>query len=266
MTMAPNGETLLHYELSGAGSPVLFLLPQSTGPGGRRHVHDAIKGQHSLMTYDQRGTGRSSPSTVQMSMAAQAEDALAILDHAGIEAAHLFCHSTGCGIGLSLAANHGDRVKSIALTNPWTHGDAHLSTMQRLRIAAARARDSKSYAQFNSALLFPPEYRREHADAFAAQCAAAAAQDADNIERRLEAILAFDARPLLARISAPALVVSAADDQLMPPWFAKEIAVSMSRAQLHTLDGGGHMLPETRPEELSQLTLAHLAHTDTVTS
>ena len=157
---------------------------------------------------------------------------------------------------MALAATHGRRVASLALVNPWTYGDAHLCTMQRLRVAAARALGPADYSRFNSALLFPPEYRRRHEVGFAELAAGARPQDADAIERRLEAILAFDARPLLTHISAPTVVVSARDDQLMPGWFATEAAAALPVAALAELDGGGHMLPETRTTELLEIVQA----------
>ena len=187
-----------------------------------------------------------------------------MLDDAGINDTHLLCHSTGCGIGVALASAHGHRVRSITLINPWTHGDAYLCTTQRLRVAAARALDPAQYARFNAALLFPPAYRREHDTGFEHQAARAVdqPQDAINIEQRLEAILAFDARPLLAGIPQPALVVSARDDQLMPDWFAQTMATSLPDATWEPFDGGGHMLPETRTEAILSTTLSHLKRVD----
>lgn len=259
MPTALSGTATLAYEVAGEGMPVLLLLPQSTGPAGRVALHNGLAAQHRVVRYDQRGTGASSPSSTQLTMAQQAADALAVLDHAGIERAHLFCHSTGCGIGLALAATYPHRVARLCLTNPWTHGDTHLHTMQHLRIAAAKALDATHYAQFNAALLFPPDFRREHAQGFAQQAARAPEhpQDAQDIAQRLQAILAFDARPLLPDIHAPTLVMGARDDQLMPHWFARDAAASLPDATLVVLDDGGHMLPETRPVHVLDAVLRH---------
>jgi pimeloyl-ACP methyl ester carboxylesterase len=264
MSQASNGSASLHYDVSGAGTPVLMLLPQSSGPAGRQQLYKGLRQHHRVITYDQRGTGKSSPSTALMSMQQQADDAVAILDDAHFDKVHLFCHSTGCGIGIALASTYRPRAQSLTLVNPWTHGDSFLSNAQRLRIAAARALDPAQYVRFNAALLFPPAYRREHESGFEQQAATAVnhPQKPREIEQRLEAILAFDARPLLATISQPALVVSARDDQLMPEWFAKALSASLPDATWESVDGGGHMLPETRTVELLSLVLPHLSRID----
>ena len=243
----------IHYEESGRGAALAMLLPQSSGPVGITPFLDRLAERFRVIRHHQRGAGRSAPATGPgaMTMAGHAADLARLLDALGIGRARLFCHSTGCGIGLSLAAARPERVAGLALVNPWSHGDAHLTAMQHLRVAAARALDPYRYAWFNASLLFPPDYRRAHAEAFEALARNAPPQDADRIERRLEAILAFDARPLAPGLTCPTLVATAADDQLMPPWFGAELAAAIPGAVHRALDGGGHMLPETRADALA---------------
>lgn len=261
MPMGDVRGTTVHYEVAGAGTPLVLLLPQSKGPAGTDKLIDGLAGKHTIITCELRGTGRNDPLHGELSMASMAEDVVAVLDALDPGPVHLVCHSTGCGIGLSLAAGHADRVAALVLATPWTHADDHLHTMQTLRKAAARALDPEQYARFNAALLFPPDFRRLHAAGFARMAAEAPAkpQDADDIARRLDAILAFDARALWPAIRCPTLVVAARDDQLMPPWFAEEAAQHIEGAELAVFDGGGHMLPETRTEDFTETVLGFLS-------
>ena len=250
----------IHYEQRGSGAALAMLLPQSGGPVGVAPFLDRLAERFRVVRYDQRGTGRSAPVAAPegMTMACRAAELASLLDALGIDRAHLLCHSTGCGIGLAFAASRPERATGLVLANPWSHGDAHLTAMQRLRVAAARALDPYRYSWFNASLLFPPDYRRAHAEAFEALASAAAPQDADRIEARLEAILAFDARPLAPDLACPVLVATAADDQLMPPWFGAELAASIPGAAHLALDGGGHMLPETRADALGEAVVEFL--------
>ncbi len=148
----------VRYEITGHGAPLMLLLPQSTGPAGRQLLVDALAQQHTVITYDQRGTGGSSPAPNAMSIAMHGEDVVGLLDAIGINQASLVCHSTGCGVGLSVAAHHPAWVDALVLAAPWTHADIHLTTMQNLRKAAASALAPEQYAHFNAALLFPPAF------------------------------------------------------------------------------------------------------------
>lgn len=250
----------IHYEQRGNGPPLAILLPQSGGPVGVGPFIDRLAARFRVIRYDQRGIGRSAPVAAPegMTMAGRAGELEGLLDALGIDRAHLFCHSTGCGIGLAFAASRPDRVARLVLANPWSHGDAYLATMQRLRVAAARALDPYRYAWFNASLLFPPDYRRAHAGAFERLASNASPQDAEGIEARLEAILAFDARPLAPGLACRTLVATAADDQLMPLWFGAELAALIPGTVHLALDGGGHMLPETRAEALAGAVLDFL--------
>lgn len=108
----------LRYEITGHGTPLVLLLPQSTGPTGRQILVDALAQHHAVITYDQRGTGGSSPAPDAMSIAMHAEDVVGLLSALGLNQASLICHSTGCGIGLSVAANEPERVGVLVLAAP----------------------------------------------------------------------------------------------------------------------------------------------------
>ena len=256
MAMANIDGGEVSYQTTGSGPPLALLLPQSTGPAGRQAFIDALAQQHTVLSYDPRGMGASSSAPEDISMSAQAADVLELLDALGLEQVSVLGHSTGCGIAVSLAARHPERVRAMVLVTPWTYADQHLSTMQNLRIAAARALDPQQYERFNAALLFPPQFRRADQAGFDRLAAAAHPQDADSIARRLNAILAFDARALLPTIQCPTLVAAAIDDQLMPAWFAAAAAAEISGARYLEFDGGGHMLLETRTAELARAALA----------
>jgi aminoacrylate hydrolase len=255
----------LRYEIHGRGlegdsAPLVLLLPQSTGPVGLNGLIDGLVQHHTVIAYNQRGTGCSTAAPDPMSIATQAADVVGLLDALDIGKATLLCHSTGCGMGLLIAAEYPDRVATLILVAPWTYADPHLTSMQNLRIAAARALDPKQYARFNAALLFPPDFRRAHQEGFErlATDALAKPQDADEIERRLGAILALDVRPHLRAIAIRTLAIVATDDQLMPTWFAADVARSMPNAELIELHGGGHMLLETRSSQMVEIVLAFL--------
>ena len=249
----------VNYETRGTGPALLMLLPQSSGPVGLEAFVAQLAQHHLVITYHRRGSGSRSTLTEPMSMADEAADVARVLNDAGVDKAHLFCHSTGCGIGLSLATSRPRSITSLCLVNPWTWGDPYLTSMQTLRIAAARALDAKQYSRFNAALLFPPQYRREHHCGFTqmAEDALSKPQDPDEFERRLHAILDFDARTLMARVGVPTVVVGARDDQLMPAWFSEEAGAKIPDAKLHLFDTGGHMLPETQGAALLEIVLAH---------
>ena len=240
----------LHYEVSGGGEPLVLLMGQSTGPDGRDNLVKGLARHYTVITHDQRGTGRSQKLQQGSSIETLAADVIGLTDFLGVGKVHLLCHSTGCGMGHSIASSHPSRVHKLVLAAPWAYADEHLTGIQELRKAAAVALSPEQYACFNAMLLFPPEFRRENTAGFARTAAQAKnhPHDASAIAARLNAILAFDARGLWPAIKSPTLVMVSRDDQVMPRWFGIDAARAIARAQLFEFDGGGHMFPETRTQ------------------
>jgi pimeloyl-ACP methyl ester carboxylesterase len=250
----------IHYEITGNGPALVLTTGQGTGPGSRAELIAGLAERHAVLSYDQRGTGRSERAPQGQSIGELAEDIVALMDAAGFEKADVVGLSTGTGKATALAARHPERVTRLVLAAPWTHGDDYLNVIQNMRKAAARTMPSDHYTQFNALLIYPPEFRREHAARFAtmAENALGSAVDADGLAARLDAILAFDARPLYPRITCRTLVVGARDDQVMPIWFAEQAAQAIGDSRLTILDGGGHLFPETRTAEFLQIVLSFL--------
>lgn len=247
----------MRYDRFGQGAPLIVLLPHSSGPIGVRGLLQQLSEQHDIIhMYPDSAPGVPPPKLLEAFAGQIAELSLKLQ----LGPAHVLCHSTGCGIGQLLAAGFPGVIRRLVLATPWTHADAHLYAMQTLRKASAYALDPEQYSVFNSAMLFPPEYRRAHAREFAnmAQRARHSPHDPSGIARRLDAILALDTRVLWPRIVCPVLVLVAPDDQLMPSWFGRETADALREAELCELDGGGHMILETRANAVAKSVLAFL--------
>jgi pimeloyl-ACP methyl ester carboxylesterase len=71
-----------------------------------------------MIQYHRRGFAGSSRPPVPTSTENQAKDAIGLLDHLGVDQAHLVTHSYGGMIALALAAAHPTRVRSLALLEP----------------------------------------------------------------------------------------------------------------------------------------------------
>lgn len=106
----------LYYESHGHGEP-LVLIP-ATGFSADVWVRDqvpALSQALQLITFDQRGCGRSSAPEGVYTMEQLAADVVALLDHLGIHSAHVLGHSMGGRIGLAMALDFPERVKSLIL-------------------------------------------------------------------------------------------------------------------------------------------------------
>lgn len=251
-TLKVNGE-VLNYDCHGEGSPLILLLPQSTAPSGYDELLGHLSKKHRVIRYDPREIADRVVGPKSGSIESQADAVAEFLQVLNIGPVSVLGYSTGCGVSIALAATRPEQVTKMALISPWTHGDIHLKGIQNLRINVARQLPAEHYAHLNASLLFSPEYRHANQSGFVELVKQTIAQppDADLIERRLVAILAFDARPLLVNIKCDTFVVNATDDQLMPCWFGREIHAGIRSCEILEFDSGGHMLLDTRRDEIA---------------
>jgi len=132
------GDVTLAQQVLGDGEPILMihgaLIADALLPLAQAEALSSFR----RITYHKRGYGDSSRvEPVPMTLAQNAQDALALADHDGVDSAHLVGHSSGALTALVLAAMRPERVRSLVLLEPPTAmsrppGAEFMSQMQPL--------------------------------------------------------------------------------------------------------------------------------------
>ena len=116
--VAVQGDDLV-FDVRGRGTPVV-LLPGTPGDASVYGlVADPLASDHSVITYDPRGFGRSTgrePRRYEIGQ--QAGDVVEVLHAAGFDRALVFGNSAGAEVGLELAKNHPDIVEGLVVHEP----------------------------------------------------------------------------------------------------------------------------------------------------
>lgn len=112
----PDGPSL-YYEDSGEGLPVLALAGLTRNGADFNHVALHLAGCR-LIRLDSRGRGRSDAADpASYTVAQEALDAVALLDHLGLDRAAILGTSRGGLIAMMLAATAKDRLLGVALND-----------------------------------------------------------------------------------------------------------------------------------------------------
>ncbi|MFD4869939.1 alpha/beta fold hydrolase [Streptomyces sp. NPDC058412] len=113
-TITVNGIRLEH-EIHGTGEPVLLISPVLADGFAPLVAEPALAGSHRLIRYHKRGWSGSTHTPGPVSVADHATDALALLDHLGIERVHVAGHSSGAAVAAQLAQDRPDRIATVTL-------------------------------------------------------------------------------------------------------------------------------------------------------
>ncbi|HEX3207022.1 MAG TPA: alpha/beta hydrolase [Propionibacteriaceae bacterium] len=110
----------LGYEVVGSGEPMLLIHGAHIADALQPLVAEPSLRRFQRIGYHRRGLGGSTRPVEPgpTSVAVQAEDAVGLLDHLGVDRAHVVGHSLGGVIALEFAAQHPTRVASLVLLEP----------------------------------------------------------------------------------------------------------------------------------------------------
>jgi aminoacrylate hydrolase len=237
----------IYYETHGNGPPVL-LVPGLGGLGSYWGPNiPAFSASHKVIIHDHRGLGRSSRSLIRYSVDQMTRDLVAVMDHLGIDKAHLVGHSTGGAIGQTLAITRPERLLSLTIYASWTKSDSFFRRVFETRRTLLMQGGTPAYVRSTPVFLYPDWWINDNIDLIESRekTAIPAFPPAEIAASRIDAIVAFDRTAGLGSITAPTLVICAKDDILTPPYFSRALASAIPGAQFIELDRGGHCASET---------------------
>ena len=115
----------MYYQVEGAGDPLLLIMGTAADHTTWAAQVEAYRHHYTVITYDARGTGRSThPADVgDYSIRILADDAAALCDSLGVERAHVSGLSLGSATAQELAINHPGLVATLQLHCTWGRSD-----------------------------------------------------------------------------------------------------------------------------------------------
>ncbi len=116
------------YEVAGSGPPLLLFSPggfnatienwTSFGIYQRLNMIEHLTAHYTCITFDKRESGRSGGRVEHITWNDFAAQGSGLLDHVGIEQAHLLGGCIGCSIVAAFAVAHPERAASMVLYSP----------------------------------------------------------------------------------------------------------------------------------------------------
>lgn len=116
------------YEVTGSGAPLLMFSPggfdstldswRTVGIYRRLALLDHLSPRYTCITFDRRESGRSGGRVERIAWTDYVAQGRALLDHLGIDRAHLMGGCVGCSTVLAFAVADPERVSSMVLFSP----------------------------------------------------------------------------------------------------------------------------------------------------
>lgn len=255
----------LRYYRFGDGDGVLLI--QGVGARGEvwRPQVQELSGRYATVAFDNRGVGGSELGAGALTIEAMADDALAIMDAAGLNRFHVVGHSMGGVIAQAVALRAPERVRSLALLCTFARGRQAMRMSFDIVMTGLRTRIGPRTARRRAflELVVPPELlARRGPAALADELGRLFDRDlADQppiVMKQLRAMKGYDALSRLASLDKlPTLVVSAALDRIALPAFGRELAAAIPGARFVELAGLAHSCPIDAAPRVNALLADH---------
>jgi reactive intermediate/imine deaminase len=236
---------------------------ESTGEGTALVLTHGLGGNHAIwyqqvpelarsfrvVTWDSRGFGRSTRATGELGFAASARDLLAVLDHLGVERAHVVGQSMGGWIALRFALDYPQRTRSLVLAD--TPGG--ISSPELLEIfdrlaAQGRAPQATGGIPIDRHPALDDDLgRRDPVQAFLYRAIGSVAPGAPpEMSALMRNTAVTDAE--LRTLAVPVLFLVGTEDAIFPPGLIRAAAGRVSGAHVIEIPGAGHSAYFEMPE------------------
>ena len=241
----PDG-TSIHSQVTGRmdAPPVLLIQGLGMNKNGWALQRIAMATKYRTIAIDNRGAGRSSIPREPFTLEDMADDAAAVLDHYGLQDAHIVGASMGGAIAQILAVKHPTRVRSLTLACTACRNLPWRSELLQHWADTANVRGLRQWADESVRWLVGPRSFRRLAPAIGWLGPLATFRPSRGFSAQVGAILDTDDSMVaeLGRITAPTLVVVGNQDILTPRADSEEIAERIPQAELVVISGAAHGL------------------------
>lgn len=243
------GGTRLYFADHGEGPCV--VLGHSYLCSGEMWAHQipALAPAHRVVNLDLRGHGRSGPLTAPCTLYDLVDDALAVLDHLGVERAVWCGLSVGGMVALRAALVAPERVAALVLCDTHAGTESPWRRVKyRLMAWTVRLFGIPPLLGSVAGLMFGRTTLREQPGLVAEWKGRFAAVHVPSILRFLDTLVGRDS--LLSRlgeIRAPALVLVGAEDRSLPRPCSEEIRRGLADAELVVVEKAGHLSALEQP-------------------
>jgi pimeloyl-ACP methyl ester carboxylesterase len=196
------------------------------------------------VAYDHRGCGATSSDPASIDANRLVDDLFAVMDTLEVKQCTLAAESMGGFIGLLAVERRPERFTGLVLVSSVYEVTPDATAGL---VAGSRADYVRTIAEFVEACV--PEPDSEHLKRWGRDILGRAEPEA--AARLLEGCYGESAD--LSKIAVPTLIIHGTKDTIVSPDIATHLATEIADAELHLLDGAGHVPTVTRPDQVVEI-------------
>jgi 3-oxoadipate enol-lactonase len=237
------GQQDIYYQDTGAGAQTLVLI-NGVGDdlsGWANQVDDFCSAGLRVVSFDNRGVGRSSQPPGPYTSVEMAADLKAVVAHLGLSRFHLLGVSMGGVIAQEYALAYPDDLISLVLANTFAVADPFTVAAFQTWVTVAETAGMAVMAEQQAPWIYSPAFYRDFPDRVADLVSAASesSQPPAAFGAQMAALTSHDSAERIGMVTAPTLVLVASDDIIIQPALSRRL-FDLLGVGTWTVVPGGH--------------------------
>jgi pimeloyl-ACP methyl ester carboxylesterase/molybdopterin/thiamine biosynthesis adenylyltransferase len=232
----------LYYKVEGEGKPVLMISPLGADASFWARQTQELAKHFRVITFDNRGSGVSSPCVGDCSTELMAEDAIRLLEFLAVDSAHVVGLALGGLIAQQIAARRPDLVDRLVLASSYLHADERIEAVTRQWRELAVRQGMEPLFDACLEYLFSPGYIADNdgeLDKLKTFYRLTLVDPQSFCSQSLAGVR-HDSRTLARQVTAPTLVLHGRGDRLVDPALGEALAESLGNAESVLFDDAPH--------------------------
>lgn len=256
MEATVEGNKVTYYR-TGQGEPLLLVHGITTYSFIWDNLIPGLSSRYDLIVPDLLGCGESDMDVKDMSPGAQARMIVGLMDHLGIESAHLVTHDIGGAAGQIMAVNHASRLRDLVMINTvgydyWPVQPIVTFRVPILRQIAMAALDIRILRKIVEHGVY---YKERVTDAlmetfFRPLSTQEGKQGFLRLARSLDNTQLMNIRDNIHSIEKPVLIVRGDADPYLPAEISEKLHENIPGSRLERIETGGHFIQLDEPDWL----------------
>jgi pimeloyl-ACP methyl ester carboxylesterase len=232
----------INYTVEGHGEPLVMIMGIGGDQSAWKHQVSALKKHYQVITFDNRGVGKSDKPQGSYSPTLMAEDTIQLMDFLKIEKAHILGMSMGGLIAQEIAINYPERIIKLILASTFAYQDneANGPTPDVLAVAElplkqgiSRLLDA-SFNKFFNRFIIAPIIRF--------LTLRINEQELTGIKGQVDGTKGYDSFNRLPSIKAPTLVLTGTKDRVVKSSSSDTLSQKIPNAKLVKIENGSHLI------------------------
>lgn len=243
----------LAYRREGSGPAVLLLHGVGGDSTHWAAIASRLRERFEVISMDLRGHGGSGLITGPIAAEDLAQDAVRVMDAAGVSKCRVVGFSLGGAVAQSVTLDFPERVEKLAVIGTVCGRTAEERARAAERIEFLKQHGTGAIAESNRQRWFTEEFQKTHPQVVEARVEQVRRSDPASYLHAFTVFCTTDFADRVPRIAVPALIVTGEHDLAATPRMARLMHERIGHSQLHILPHLRHSLLIEAPDRIASL-------------